>query len=340
MKKLIKFPSIDQFRNVIKAVQLRTRYVGKDDTGESIYDPSIPLPKLNFIGTVKLHGTNASIAYNREDGLWTQSRENLIEVGKDNAGFAFYVESHRDRYIELFKMYFNQYLDQGLTVVMYGEWVGKGIQKGVGISEIEKSFFLFAVKIAKPQDEEFVNYWVDNICGVSDEFIRFYNIFNYPTYEVEIDFNSPQLIQNKLIELTEEVEKECPVAKIFGISGIGEGLVFTCKYKDEIYRFKSKGEKHSVSKVKKLNSVDVEKLKSIDEFVDYAVTENRFEQAIQNVFPNKEGIDVKNLGDVIRWIVQDILKEELDTLAGNNLEPKDVNSKIAQKTREMFFRRM
>ena len=48
---------------------------------------------------------------------------------------------------------------------------------------------------------------------------------------------------------------------------------------------KVKGEKHSSSKVKKLASVDVEKLNSIKDFVDYAVTESRLEQVKNPWFP-------------------------------------------------------
>jgi hypothetical protein len=44
---------------------------------------------------------------------------------------------------------------------------------------------------------------------------------------MEIDFNMPQLVQNQLSEITIAVEEECPVAKAFGFSGIGEGIVNT-----------------------------------------------------------------------------------------------------------------
>ena len=71
-----------------------------------------------------------------------------------------------------------------------------------------------------------------------------------------------QLSQNKFIELVEEVEKECPVSKQFNVSGIGEGIVWTTEYKGETYRFKTKGEKHSVSKVKTVVPIDIEKINS------------------------------------------------------------------------------
>jgi hypothetical protein len=148
----------------------------------------------------------------------------------------------------------------------------------------------------------------------------------------------PQLVQNQLSELTIKVEEECPVAKAFGYSGIGEGIVWTADFKGVVHRFKVKGERHSSSKVKTLAAVDVEKLNSIKEFVDYAVSESRFNQALENIFPNNEPIDVKKMGDVIRWVVNDVIKEEMDTMVENQLEPKEINKYISSKVREMFFK--
>ena len=146
------------------------------------------------------------------------------------------------------------------------------------------------------------------------------------------------MIQNQLSELTIAVEEECPVAKAFGFSGIGEGIVWSTNVNGIVHRFKVKGEKHSSSKVKTLAAVDVEKLGSIQKFVDYAVTESRFNQSLENVFPNDEPIDVKKMGEVIRWVVTDITKEEMDTMVANNIEPKDVNKYVSSKVREMFFK--
>ena len=52
-----KYPSIDQFRNVIRAVKTNHDYQGKDtETGEPIYQHTSPYPTLTFNGTVKIHG--------------------------------------------------------------------------------------------------------------------------------------------------------------------------------------------------------------------------------------------------------------------------------------------
>jgi hypothetical protein len=342
MKKHISFPSIDQFRNVVSNINRRYNFVGLDENGDPIYDQSLNKPTLTFKGTVKLHGTNAGVCFNNVSGLWAQSRSNIITSQSDNAGFAFFVESNKDSFVELFKKIqtrSNIDLDNN-TISIYGEWAGGNIQKGVGISNVDKSFFIFGVKVtpfSKSEADTPVAYWID-YSDLSDKDSRIYNINDYKTYSIDIDFNMPGLVQNKLGELTMEVESECPVAKEFGFSGIGEGIVWTyINDSGEAMRFKVKGEKHSSSKVKKLASVDVDKLSSIQEFVDYSVTDSRFKQSIENVFPNNEPVCVAKLGEVIRWVINDVIKEEMDTLVSNGLEPKDVNKHISSKVRQKFF---
>ena len=341
---MIKFPSIDQFRTVVSNINRQYNFVGLDENGEAIYDPSLPKPTLKFKGTVKLHGTNAGVSYNEESGMWAQSRENIITPEHDNAGFAFFAHSHETEFLRLFhEVATKENIDVNKnTISIYGEWVGKGIQKGVGISNIEKSFFIFGVKITphtETEEERGANpsYWVES-SYLKNTDVRIYNIEDFQTYEIEIDFNMPQLVQNKLSDLTIAVEEQCPVAKHFGLEGIGEGIVWSIEFNGVVHRFKVKGEKHSSSKVKTLAAVDVEKLNSINEFVQYVVTESRFNQAVENTFLNNEPIDIKKMGDLIRWVVNDVIKEESDTLVKNGLEPKDVNKYVSSKVREMFFK--
>lgn len=341
---MIKFPSIDQFRTVVSNINRQYNFVGLDENGEAIYDPSLPKPTLKFKGTVKLHGTNAGVSFNKESGMWAQSRENIITPEHDNAGFAFFAHSHETEFLRLFlEVATKEDIDINKnTISIYGEWVGKGIQKGVGISNIEKSFFIFGVKITPhtgTEEELKANpsYWVES-SYLQNTDVRIYNIEDFQTYEIEIDFNMPQLVQNKLSDLTIAVEEQCPVAKHFGLEGIGEGIVWSIEFNGVVHRFKVKGEKHSSSKVKTLAAVDVEKLNSINEFVQYVVTESRFNQGLENTFPNNEPIDIKKMGDLIRWVVNDVIKEEMDTLVKNGLEPKDVNKYVSSKVREMFFK--
>ena len=183
-------------------------------------------------------------------------------------------------------------------------------------------------------------------CKVDDNWIDFerfdneqgiYNINQFPTYSIDIDFNQPELAQNKLIEMTMQVEDECPVGKYFGVSGVGEGIVFKCNYNGQQYTFKSKGEKHSASKVKTIASVNVDEINSINEFVDYVLTESRLQQGIDKLKETGKTVDQKSTGDYLKWIVGDVLKEENDTIVANQLDVKKVCSAISNKARIWYF---
>ena len=89
--------------------------------------------------------------------------------------------------------------------------------------------------------------------------------------------------------------------------------------------------------MKTLAAVDTDKINSLLEFVEYAVTESRFNQAIEKVF-NGSSIDIKKMGELIKWVVSDVIKEETDTMASNGIEPKDISKYISNKVRDMFFK--
>ena len=342
---MIKYPSIEQFKNIIANVNRKHNFIGLDENGDAIYDPTKPKPKLKFKGTVKLHGTNFGVCYNEVSGLWAQSRENIITSQNDNAGSAFFVESNKEAFLELFNQV-KEKLNLDLTtntISIYGEWAGKGIQKSVAISNLDKSMFIFGVKITphpKDEDDKTPAYWVDSSYLRNHEH-KIYNIEDYETYEIEIDFNYPQLAQNKIIEMTIAVEDECPVGKAFGYSDIGEGIVFSHMTEDgEVYRFKSKGEKHSkASKVSTLKPVDDAKINNIIETVNKVTPDWRLEQMLDKTFDIMNGgkIEIKRMGEFIRNVVNDVLKEESDTIATAGLEPKDINAKVSERCRNYFF---
>jgi hypothetical protein len=342
MSEFIKFPSINQFRNVIKTIVTRAQYNGYDEIEDHpILDKGAEMPILAFSGTVKLHGTNAAICQDDKGDIWFQSRNNIITAENDNAGFASYMENNVGsanlmRLFEIVK--FNNSLDNNYPISIYGEWCGGSIQKGVALNKLDKMFVIFAIKLGNEDST-----WYDiNHDGFNIDLPE-HNIFNithYNNFNAEIDFSNPKLIQNTLIDLTNEVEKSCPVAKSFGVDGIGEGIVWKCTtegYESSDYWFKVKGEKHSVSKVKTLAAVDPEKVKSANKFVDLVVTENRLNQGIEFLKEQNKEIDQKSTGDFLKWFFSDVMKEEHDTLEASGLVTKDVSSLISKNAREWFF---
>ena len=348
--KLIKFPSIEQFRSTIYAINHHYNYIGKDENDEPMFDISKEKPTLTFNGTIKLHGTCASICYN-DYNMWVQSRKQIITPLKDNAGFAFFVESKEDFFIDIFKEIKekNNIDTSKNTISLYGEWAGTGIQNKVAICNIPKTFFIFGIKISEileeNSEETGLNYWVD-CSGYKNNEHRIYNINDFKTYTIDIDFNHPELSQNKIIEQTLEVEDECPVAKEFGFIGLGEGIVYTYIKPDTelsdqtIYRFKSKGLLHSKSsKVKTLKPVDNDKINKLREMAERVTPEWRLEQSLNEVCDLNNGgeIERRKIPDFIRSVLKDIVKEEMDILVEAGIEPKQINKYVSDISRKYFF---
>lgn len=76
-------------------------------------------------------------------------------------------------------------------------------------------------------------------------------------------------------------------------------------------------------------------------FILYLCKDWRLEQMLDKTFDLMNGgsIDIKKMGDFIRNVVQDIMKEESNTIAEAGLEPKDINSKVSERCRLYFFAR-
>lgn len=346
MKKLIKMPSIVQFNQIVSNIIRNYNYVGLDEFGNPIYDQTIKKPVINFTGSIKLHGTNASVCYNNEKGFWVQSKGNIITPESDNAGFAFFAETKKEILIEIIKnisIKENVSLDDN-TITIYGEWCGTGVQKNVGISQIPKSLFIFGIKISSNTDvdDELVplSRWVESN-GYSSNEDRIFNLGDYKTYDIEVDFSRPDIAQNKMVELTLEVERECPVSKTFGIDeGIGEGIVWKTMYKGGEIRFKTKGELHAgKSKTKTISSIDSSKINELIELSNKVTPTWRLDQMITETFDLINGgtFEMKDIGRYIKAVIGDIVKEEGELLLNYNATPKDISKYVSVICKDFFI---
>lgn len=340
--KLIKMPSIEQFRSAIHNLSHNVRYEGINDNGDNIYNTN-PLPILKVTGNVKIHGTNAALCYNINDGLWFQSKKNIITSKKDNGGFAFWGENNLVKILELFDIIFEKYgLSINDTATIYGEWAGRGIQGGVGISEVDKTFYIFGIKIT-PNDKEKPAYWVEsNIFGPCIH-KNIYHINEFKIFELDVDFNNPSEANNKMFDMVMEVEKECPVAKYFGVSGIGEGIVFRTEFNGITYIWKAKGDKHAEKSKKKIaKKVDNVRIQLLLDIAEEVCPSWRLDQMYVETFDIINGGygDIKKTGDYIRSVIADILKEDSDILIEYKIEPKELNKYISTITREYLMDRL
>lgn len=284
---------------------------------------------------------NEILSFHSKSQTLAYIKNGEVVRNKDNAQFAE-LQIQRltgvEKVVELAKEYcIEKYSKIVYPIKISGEWAGQGIQKGVGIAFLpHKSFFIFGMKIGEVWEHQSS---IDNL-HANDEHI--YSITQFPVTKITIDFNQPEYAQNIMVERVNEVEEHCPVTKQLGYTTectIGEGLVWVPLSESYCHTsghfFKTKGEKHSVSKVKKVVSISTEKLESISDFVEYAVTENRLEQGIQEL-----GLDFSLIGKYIGWISRDIYSEEADTLSENGLTMKDVGKYITNKSRQYYLNKL
>jgi len=331
----IPFPSIKQFRNVVQHVRQQARFKGLNELGEAIIDHSAKAPTLSFVGTVKLHGTNAAIVFT-PDGIQYQSRERVLTIEQDNAAFMFHMSQKQEALHILYAAIANQVsLDMAAdhTIAVYGEWCGGNIQKNVAIAGLDKMFVIFAINIDGEWYQGPFPYF--NSQGI-------HSIEQFRKWFYTIDFENPEKAQNFLAELTESVEAKCPVGIFFGKEGIGEGIVWRCvEDPSPEYWFKVKGEKHSASKVKTLASVDVEAITQVKEFVASVVTEARLQQGLQNLVNEQlKPFEMTSMGDFIRWVHGDVIKEESDTMLANGIEPKQIGGLISPIARRWYIEQL
>lgn len=339
---MIKFSSIEQFRNVVYDVRHHAkRSAGAVDAdGVEVLNVAYTLPTLTFTGTVKLHGTNAGVRITKDGKIVAQSRNRDLTVDNDNLGFALWVSTKEDLFRDIVEIFGADIPHD--TAVIYGEWAGPGIQKGVGISEIERrTFFIFEIVYLSGENRCVVpttqfNGGIDTILFRENDI---YSIYDFPYWKIDINFSKPEIAQNIMIEITNNVEAECPVAKWFGVdNGVGEGVVWTSQLSDSVVlRFKVKGEKHSVSKVKTLASVDVEQLNNVAEFVESVLTEERLQQGIDYLKEMQYEVTQKSTGHFIKWIMSDIFKEEADTIVANSLDAGMVGKQASNEARKWYF---
>ncbi len=361
--KLKKYPEIGPYRAVINAVTNKTRYFGKDENGDPIYNND-SLPTLNFRFTSKGHGANGSIGWLYNPTLndyerHTQSRERVITPLDDNAGFSLFVE--RINSDLLFKniclhvltlilepefkndMYHNEKIDdmyQVLThpsVRIYGEWLGKGIQSGMATNQVDKFFMIFGVKVN--------NIWVpDELTKhikLEDE--RIFNIFDVETKELLIDFNNPKDYTELFDSWVDEIEKQCPIGTFLGVKGLGEGWVAKPtdpKWHSGRYFFKIKGEKHknqNKGNKKKKISIDPVKVENLKNLLDEIVDDGRLSQGITKLVEFGHPVDIKSMGFYLKWLSDDTMSEELDTIITNGFTPKEVTKEISKKGRKYFM---
>ena len=314
--------------------------------------------RVRYRCKVKLHGMNHAVQVHADGRVIPQSRTTELSVENDNAGFAKWVKSHEDLWTagEIIK-----------DMVVFGEWIGPGVQKGVACSEIPKK--CFAVFAARSFDETI--FMVEPrelsmlVCGIPDTHVIPWH--EDTGGEIAMSLQGKMMPTETIIDLDQEDEVLAPIVErinlrvayvekvdpwveaVFGIKGTGEGLVFY-PYSDahQGYTnftnlcFKAKGEKHKNIATAKPAQLNAESAASVEDFVNLVLTLPRLEQGATAVVSGGQPIamltyETKLTGNFVKWIATDVQKETQDELTASNLKWDQVLKPLSEKARNWYL---
>jgi hypothetical protein len=333
----VKFGKIISFHNVAKQVTGALEH--KNDTSQDWGPYSNAFDRvIQYRGKVKLHGMNGGILITK-DQVYTQSRKTFI-----NNGLAFFVNDHKDYFLSLFPT------DKDVDfIVIFGEWCGGDVQKGVALSKLKQKIFVifsiqFGTKSAMFDPDRIQEFMTKN----GQELPNHFYILPYHTDILEVnynDINANEHVINEINNMVNLIDREDPwVLKTFGVKGAGEGLVmYPLTFAEdghisiEIFfgfLFKAKGEKHRSYVAEKSVQVKATSVDSINDYVNLMVTESRLEQGEKEIggFQNQSSI-----ASFIKWLANDVKEEGKDELSASNLEWKDVNAAVTKRAREWWL---
>jgi hypothetical protein len=296
-----------------------------------------PFPRVSYKAKVKLHGKNTAVQIT-SDGLVVQSRTDILSATSDLNGFAKWVAANESHFTSLPE-----------NIVVFGEWVGPGIEKGMAASQIPaKIFAIFAIQTGRGEHARVV-YDPAQIEAQIQPLLQCSNVHVLPweqTGEIVLDYGNKEQMESMtplLNELVDRVEKEDPwIKRTFGFSGLGEGLVFYPEPAEQLFSpeelallmFKAKGEKHRTAGTKQAVQIAPEVVENTAGFVQLMVTEARLEQGVSEACEQK--YEVRNMSKFLNWVLADVQKESAAELQAAGLDWKQVGAAVQRHAREWY----
>jgi len=307
--------------------------------------------KILYRAKVKLHGTNAGIQIHKDGTVQAQSRTTELSVGNDNAGFAKWVDENKEHWSKVqYCLCCNPnacedcppcHWCKGNGLVIFGEWVGPGIQKGVALSQISRK--VFAVFAARYISSDYDTLIVEPdelqalVKGIPDTYVLPW----HASFELDLSASGEELLPvvEEINKCVFHIEANDPwVESTFGVKGTGEGIVLYPSSKEHLglknfnnLVFKCKGEKHKNIKTAAPAQVNVESAASVDQFVDMVLTEARLEQGTGGSY------EMKSVAKFLAWVSADVQKETADELEASGLTWDQVSKAIINKARAWYL---
>jgi hypothetical protein len=277
------------------------------------YFPALP-EVLTFEGTVKTHGTNTAVVQmGPDEPIFVQSRTRFITPETDNIGAAAFIMGHQPTFQAILgkvraahprvsvKLSVNADGSVSMAmqqdVVLFGEFCGKGVQKGVGVSLQNTFLVLYDVVVGGQR----CPHLLDGL-PYGD---RIFNVNAFGRYVIQV--RKDDLDDTESDALAEAVGRDCPVARALGTPGAGEGIVWRCADAPRATRlwFKSKAPPFCIAQKQVRQKANPSIAEAAAAFAKAFATPARMRQGLDTV-----GYDKASMGAFIMWVVDDVMREE------------------------------
>lgn len=318
MKKMYKFQHITHLKDFIYGLK-RSNYFTHNDV-------------LEIYGTPKLHGTNASIVFYKDGSTQIQSRNNILNQHQDNMDFYKWMNPERVAFI---KSNITELLNKYPMVIVYGEYAGKAIQKNMAISEMERFFAPFAIRLIN----DYQDFYIVPDMKIFNEELRIFDLFK-TEHKITIDkksFDDLSFVET-IDSYVKQYETQDVFAKKFGYKGVGEGIVWHYIIDGAAYFFKTKIDEFQTKAQKVNKDKSIEEIKEDKRIVEYCLNEARLKQGLDYLKENNLEIDLKNIKPFIDFIVKDVLREERRFLEDNAITDKRISKIVGSECANWFKR--
>jgi len=298
----------------------------------------LPMPKLRFIGSEKLHGENCGICYTKGE-LWINGRNHVRTLLNDQNGMAAALESNKDKWLSIISQLVSKFdIDTSThTIVIDCEWAGGNIQNGnAACSGTDKGTYIFDYFRVVNNDTSESHFKPTTGLKVYPE-DSIYLMSSFSRHAIDLDFNNPIQCEADLKDLAETIEAKSAIANYFNKpDNVGEGAYLWCEYNGTMLRLKTKGEKHGGKPKQPRTPKETkspEEVKRYEELATAVTPVWRITQAITET----NATERKHLGEVIKWVIADVVKEETPKLLEANILIRDLSRYISAEVKDYYF---
>jgi hypothetical protein len=229
-------------------------------------------------------------------------------------------------------------------LIVAGEWIGPGIQKGVAISELPKRLLVIisiSINGRWQPDEDYAD--------ISHPEVGIHHVSRGGIFRHSIPMATSEEMETALATLqplADAVEKECPFAKTFGLVGQGEGIVFKSTLgtlgEDAKFWLKVKGPITRggglyLPKLKK-EGPGLEQMELAKTFAQLTVTEPRLEQGLDYLRETGVERSKRGVSTFLSWLNEDIEIEEKREIEQLGVDKRLLKQQVVAIGRTWYFR--